>query len=318
MHEDLAPAAAAIIVTEQVRFVMKIHAFVRTNTSKVLHHANKLSADKTNTSNVATFHLPGFSQYLYFFFVPTLIYRDHYPRTPYIRWNFVVMNLLQVIGCMFYIFFLFARFIVPVFQNTGNETGNIRTLLITAFTCMLPGMLVLLVAFFAILHSWMNAFAEMTTYADRMFYRDWWNCNSFSSYYRTWNVVVHDWLYAYVYKDLLCLLGGEKSRGFAAISVFWISAIIHEYVIAVMFRFCYPLLLFMFGGVGLAFFFVKPKKGTNHPLWNIYLWVSLTMGSGILMTLYSVEWYASRNCKRELFSFIPYSLDSRCVKWEWK
>ena len=36
---------------------------------------------------------------------------------------------------------------------------------------MLPGMLLLIVGFFALLHSWMNAFAEMTRFADRMFYR---------------------------------------------------------------------------------------------------------------------------------------------------
>lgn len=31
--------------------------------------------------------------------------------------------------------------------------------------------------------------------------QDWWNSTSFSNYYRTWNVVVHDWLYSYVYQD---------------------------------------------------------------------------------------------------------------------
>ena len=36
---------------------------------------------------------------------------------------------------------------------------------------MLPGILVLLVGFFAVLHSWMNAFAEMMKFGDRMFYR---------------------------------------------------------------------------------------------------------------------------------------------------
>lgn len=31
--------------------------------------------------------------------------------------------------------------------------------------------------------------------------QDWWNSTSFSNYYRTWNVVVHDWLYSYIYQD---------------------------------------------------------------------------------------------------------------------
>lgn len=36
---------------------------------------------------------------------------------------------------------------------------------------MLPGTMVLVLGFFAILHSWLNAFAEMTRFADRMFYK---------------------------------------------------------------------------------------------------------------------------------------------------
>lgn len=41
-------------------------------------------------------------------------------------------------------------------------------------------------------------------------FQDWWNSTSFSNYYRTWNVVVHDWLYTYVYKDV-CRVGVKLS-----------------------------------------------------------------------------------------------------------
>eukprot|EP00042_Codosiga_hollandica_P019940 m.62926 g.62926 ORF g.62926 m.62926 type:complete len:114 (-) comp49604_c0_seq5:595-936(-) len=68
---------------------------------------------------------------------------------------------------------------------------------------MLPGTVVLLLAFFAILHSWLNAFAELLCFADRQFYKDWWNARSFAAYYRTWNCVVHDWLYSYIYCELM-------------------------------------------------------------------------------------------------------------------
>ncbi|GCB84355.1 hypothetical protein scyTo_0024966, partial [Scyliorhinus torazame] len=43
----------------------------------------------------------------------------------------------------------------------------------------------------------------MLRFGDRMFYKDWWNSTSFANYYRTWNVVVHDWLYCYTYSDFL-------------------------------------------------------------------------------------------------------------------
>ncbi len=37
-----------------------------------------------------------------------------------------------------------------------------------------------------------------------------WNAKSFATYYRTWNVVVHDWLYTYIYMEMMfdCLSVG--------------------------------------------------------------------------------------------------------------
>ena len=64
-----------------------------------------------------------------------------------------------------------------------------------------------------------------------------------------WNVVVHDWLFAYIYKDTL-LLFGEDKKALAAILVFVLSAIAHEYILILAFGFFFPLLFFMFGGVG--------------------------------------------------------------------
>lgn len=40
-------------------------------------------------------------------------------------------------------------------------------------------------------------------FGDRRFYEDWWNARSFGSYYRRWNTVVHEWLYHYLYLDMI-------------------------------------------------------------------------------------------------------------------
>ncbi|XP_044056136.1 sterol O-acyltransferase 1 isoform X5 [Siniperca chuatsi] len=81
------PASCFIIILEQVRLMMKGHSFVRENVPRVLTWAN----DKTSPSPV----VPQVSQYLYFLFAPTLIYRDKYPRNPVIRWGYVATKLLQ-------------------------------------------------------------------------------------------------------------------------------------------------------------------------------------------------------------------------------
>ena len=100
--------------------------------------------------------------------------------------------------------------------------------------------------------------------------QDWWNSNSFASYYRMWNVVVHDWLYAYIYRDAIYLLG-DKYRSVAATGVFLLSAVVHEYILGLTFRFLYPALFFMFGGVGCKFFFYFMFLLFCYPAYSAYL-----------------------------------------------
>ncbi|CAH2224783.1 sterol O-acyltransferase 2 [Pelobates cultripes] len=191
LHYKLPPASSFVVILEQVRFLMKTYSFVRETVPSVIQ--KERNPDK----------LPKLSSYLYYLFCPTLIYRDRYPRTPYIRWSYVAKNFAQFLGCLFFGYFTLVTLCIPVFTNMSKQPFHMRTLVLSFFHATLPGTFVLLITFFAFLHCWLNAFAEMLRFADRMFYKDWWNSKSFSNYYRTWNVVVHDWLYYYVYRDIL-------------------------------------------------------------------------------------------------------------------
>ena len=145
--------------------------------------------------------------------------------------------------------------------------------------------------------------------------QDWWNSSTYASYYRTWNVVVHDWLYTYVYKDVYELCG-RRSRVIPMMVVFFISSLFHEYIITFTFRCFYPILLLMFGGFGCKllgnrstatrflflycflilfhyFFFcyripVVFAFFTNveRRLGNIFMWLTLFIGTGLFMSLY--------------------------------
>ncbi|XP_071803096.1 sterol O-acyltransferase 1-like [Asterias amurensis] len=335
VNHQLPPASTIIIIAEQLRLFMKLHSFVRENIPRALkwrppHVSNgsllqrnglngrnghvrtnghmrsnsegtprlrtpisgNSPASASRTSDSPSSPCPDFSKFLYFLFAPTLIYRDQYPRTPSIRWNVVNTNFLQVLGCLFYTYYTFERFCIPIFKNFSQETLTLQRLVLCVFSCMLPGTLVLVLAFFAILHSWMNAFAEMMRFADRQFYKDWWNCKSYANYYRTWNIVVHDWLYTYIYRDFQLL---RISKSISMMAVFVISAFVHEYVLSFAFGFFYPVLMFLFGGVGFLFIFITSKGSSN--IYNIFVWLSLFMGNGVLMCLYSQEWYARQNCQ---------------------
>jgi len=249
--KKLPPASATALLMEQVRLMMKTHAFVRSNITTSLAFTNRRlkNNDTSVLSSEDEGYCPDFSKFLYFTFAPTLVYKNDYPRTQKIRWNWVFWNFAQVIGVTFYLYFILERFCVPVFRQIGREPMSAKALILSIFGCMLPGTLVLLLGFYAILHSWLNAFAEMLRFGDRMFYQDWWNASSYATYYRTWNIVVHDWLYTYIYREVheLC---GRRNRYIPLFAVFAVSSLVHEYIITFTFRCFYPILLFMFGGFG--------------------------------------------------------------------
>ncbi|XP_022613921.1 sterol O-acyltransferase 1 isoform X2 [Seriola dumerili] len=291
---SLPPASCFIIILEQVRLMMKAHSFVRENVPRVLAWAK----DKTSPSPV----VPQVSQYLYFLFAPTLIYRDKYPRNPVIRWGYVATKLLQVLGCLFYAYYVFVRLCIPQFRSVSLQLFDLKAMVLCVFNSILPGVLVLFLGFFAFLHCWLNAFAEMLRFADRMFYKDWWNSTSFANYYRTWNVVVHDWLYYYVYRDFLWM-SQKRFRPAAMLFVFTVSAVVHEYILAICFGFFYPVLFCLFMCFGMMFNFIlhDQRKG---PIWNIIMWTSLFLGQGVIICLYSHEWYAQRYCPLKEPSFL--------------
>lgn len=291
---DLPPASRFIVIIEQVRLFMKAHSFIRENVSRVIS-----SPQKTNSLQV-----PQLSQYLYFLFAPTLIYRDHYPRTPTIRWSYVATKFAQVLGSLFYAYYIFMRLCIPIYRNYSREPFSLRGQVLCIFNSILPAALMTFLIFFALLHCWLNAFAEMLRFADRTFYKDWWNSRSFSNYYRTWNVVVHDWLYSYIYRDFFWLFG-KRFRAAAVLLVFSISAVVHEYILAVCFGYFYPVLFCLFFCFGMVFNFIlhDDRKG---PIWNVIMWTSLFLGNGIILCLYSQEWYARHNCPLKNPTFLDY------------
>ncbi|KAF7259174.1 hypothetical protein EG68_03632 [Paragonimus skrjabini miyazakii] len=306
-QNQLPPASTAIVILEQIRMFMKAHAFVRSSAETLLQKLQKDSVKPQVETKRAPWY-PDFSHYLYFLFAPTLIYRESYPRTNEIRWSYVVSNLLQVCGCVLLSYYVLVRFCFTEFAHFGRSADyTLRQFILTATATSLPGGLVMLLTFFAALHSWMNAFAEMLRFGDRLFYKDWWNSTTFSNWYRTWNVVVHDWLYTYLYKDFQLITHGTRSRQLAIAAVFWISAAVHEYALCLIFRFFYPVLFVFFTFAGYPFVYLK---GSGRG-WNVVIWVLLFSGWGQMMCLYSMEWYARKNCMPVLDSwldfFVPHS-----------
>ena len=128
---------------------MKSHAFVRENTPKAIRYGQykfitPITDDETRHKlAVPARPCPEFSKYLYFMFVPTMIYRDDYPRNSAIRWKYVFTQLAQFAASSLFSYYLFDRFCLPIFSHFKSEHFTLKTFVLSILNCTLPGALVL-------------------------------------------------------------------------------------------------------------------------------------------------------------------------------
>lgn len=123
-----------------------------------------------------------FYNFVDFLFCPTLCYEIEYPRTPRIRWMEVFYKTLAVFGCIFLLTLTSEEFIVPVLNEAhvtlpAADSLAEKGLVLAETTSMLlfPFMITFLLVFLVIFEYVCGAFAEITRFADRHFYSDWWN-----------------------------------------------------------------------------------------------------------------------------------------------
>ncbi|XP_036142908.1 sterol O-acyltransferase 1 isoform X2 [Monomorium pharaonis] len=230
--------------------------------------------------------------------------------TDKIRWMVVIWKFVEVGAGIFCLAFIVERFITPTYCAFNTQYLDWKWFIKSYIKAYISGILFLIIGHYVLLHAWMNAWAEMLRFGDRLFYKDWWNCTTYREYYRTWNIVVHNWLYTYVYKDMYEIVVPGK-RTLSSAMVFFISAIFHELVIAFSLRFFYPVLFILFGIIGYIFFFIR--KYTS----NVFMQLGLGFGMSIMFNLYSMEACARwNNCPSHpnyyLDLFIPRSWS--CLK----
>jgi len=195
-----------VVSCEMVRMSMKMHAYLR---EKMLYGRN--NKQKQADAEVKTYaeFIPKWAEkhgveisdldlpqieigtfyeesirFLYFHFVPTLIYRDSYIRSPSIRWPFVVRHITAFLLIIFYIWCIFKALCIPVFKNHMQSPSSLHQFIHSVTSSTVTGTVCLLTLFYGILHTWFNIFAELFRFGDRLFYEDWWNVKDFANYYR--------------------------------------------------------------------------------------------------------------------------------------
>lgn len=150
-----------------------------------------------------------------------------------IRWLELFWKALAVFGCIFLLTLISEEFIVPVLAESAIRLQHVWTIgdkaLILAETISLllfPFMITFLLVFLVIWEYLLGAFAEITCFADRHFYSDWWNSSDWLEFSQEWNVPVHHFLRRHVYFASRTYV----SKSTAMFITFLVSALGHELI----------------------------------------------------------------------------------------
>lgn len=108
-------------------------------------------------------------RYIYFVFCPTLVYRDNYPRNAGpINWLRAGVHAFNLAAVVLYTYVITRSLLVPLLAPVLPKHPIDIVMLVQG--AMVPAILVFLLSFFGILHSWLNLWAELLRFSDRQFY----------------------------------------------------------------------------------------------------------------------------------------------------
>ncbi|KAN0130940.1 MBOAT, membrane-bound O-acyltransferase family domain containing protein [Lactarius tabidus] len=229
-----------------------------------------------------------FKNFAVYQLIPTLVYELEFPRTNKIRPLYVFEKTVATFGTFALLYTTTETFILP-YTNPSPEQSFARTLLDLA----LPFMLAYLLLFYIIFECICNGFAELSYFADRGFYEDWWNSTSWDEFSRKWNKPVHNFLLRHVYASTIASYKFSRSR--AMFVTFLLSAAAHELVMAVV---THKISLLIGGGGRMYLFTMQliqipliavgrtPAIKRNKRLGNMVFWLGLYAGFPLLCVAY--------------------------------
>lgn len=196
---------------------------------------------------------PKLTSLIGYLMAPTICYQDSYPRNKNIRWKLVLNYLFQFVLSIYIMFVILCRFLVDNFSNVGLEKYHLKNGFYLFNYAFAFGLIASFLSFYGFFHLWLNIIAELSRFGDLHYYDDWWNSTSPKDFFRKWNIVVQDWIYLYVYGPIS---HGLNNKPLAAFIVIIISALVHEYIISMIFR-CFIPIMFIFFSLGSCKFSIE-------------------------------------------------------------
>ncbi|KAK7744469.1 Sterol O-acyltransferase 2 (Sterol-ester synthase 2) [Cytospora paraplurivora] len=246
--KDLEEIESAIESNEPLD-LEQIHVFERIIKWEIDQLTEEINGKSTSPSRAYPRNLTFTNQYEYIVF-PTLVYELEYPRAESINWAYVAEKSAATFGVIFVMIMISQAFIYPVVMKTVamKESGMPIIERFLEFPWLLsdlilPFMIEYILSWYVIWEAVLNLLAEVTYFADRQFYSDWWNCISWDQFARDWNRPVHNFLLRHVYHSSISAMKVNKHT--ATLITFFLSAVVHELVMWCIFKKLRGYLLFL-------------------------------------------------------------------------
>lgn len=237
--EDLQTIEAAID-SDRPLDLEQIHIFEKVIQWEIDGLTEELFGKSTSPTRAYPNNLTMKNHYEYIVF-PTLVYELEYPRAESINWRYVAEKAAATFGIIFVMIMISQAFIYPVVMKTigMKEAGMTPAERLKEFPWLLlelifPFMMEYLLTWYVIWEAILNVLGEVTYFADREFYNDWWNCVSWDQFARDWNRPVHNFLLRHVYHSSISAMRVNKHT--ATLITFFLSACVHELVMWCIFK----------------------------------------------------------------------------------
>lgn len=226
--------------------------------------------------------------------LPTLVYELEYPRQEKINWWYVLEKTTATFGVLCVMMVISQAFIYPPVVKTMEMKESGMTIEqrwqefpFIVSDMLFPLLIEQLLTWYLIWECILNVLAELTKFADRGFYGDWWNSVTWDQYARDWNRPVHNFLLRHVYHSSISSF--HLSRNAATFVTFLLSALVHEMVMAIMFKkvrgYLFWMQLLQMPLVTMSR--SKVMKG-RVVLGNVIFWMGMFVGPSFLTSLYLV------------------------------
>jgi sterol O-acyltransferase len=276
-----------VYMCHSVVMYLKIHGYMSTNSRLYL----KYTVDGEYKQDLSI------SNWIDWLCVPTLLYQPTYPRTPHIRWSFALVKALGALECIAAMYILLELHYIPLLiQYHGADLYSFAM-----FTVHVPvlGMCGFVLIFYIIFEEILNMMAEVTQFADRRFYNSWWNATGYAEFAFQWNRTTHLFLFKHVYEPLKM---GGYSKLTSRFVTFFLSALFHEWIVAVTMRRIYgfpcfiAILLLQLPLVFMGDLLYKYDPDTFNGLWsvgNTFFWFGQCIGPSMIFYLYTWDDVAS-------------------------